>query len=165
MRPVLGVFTTSPALSDPTGDHPAGLDPDTGLTEVDDVSAEAYLRAPVTGDVYWVGPAFITNDDIESAEAALPPGGVQAWVVIPQFTTEGAAKFRAATATMAQEPVASPTRRIAIVVDGEVIEAPILAAEVGPEGLDPNHVVIDVGFDDDPDSEQRAVELASALSR
>ena len=55
-RPVLGVFPESPALTDPDGTHPDGLDPESGLTIVDDSSQEAYLASTDGLIVYHVGP-------------------------------------------------------------------------------------------------------------
>ena len=167
MRPVLGSFTVSPALADPNGDHPASVDPGTGLTIVDDVATEAYLNEPFTDQVLWVGPAFLTGADIESAEAFLvsgpADGGDDSWMVVPEFTPQGRAKFRAATTAMAQEPAGSPPRQLAIVVDGEVISAPWVADDVGPEGLDPDVVVITIFGADNP--RQAAEDLAAILQR
>jgi hypothetical protein len=79
-RPVLDVYEESPATE---------LTTDAGLTE------EAYLLEPATGLVYRVGPAFLTGDDIASAEAIFVPGPdgqpeLAGWVVVPRFTADGA---------------------------------------------------------------------------
>ena len=96
MRPVLGIFPVSPALSDPDGKHPASLNPETGLTV--DETTESYLLEPATGHIYWVGPAFVTGADIQSAEARSEnQGAVDLWVVVPVFTSEGNKKSRVAT--------------------------------------------------------------------
>lgn len=166
MRPVLAVFSVSPAVADPDGDHPASVDAETGITIVDDVTTEAYLYEAATGLIYWVGPAFLTGADIESAEALLvsgPNGAVASWVVVPEFTAEGRQKFRTATAALAQEPTESPTRQLAIVIDGAVILAPAVADGVGPKGLDPDTVVISVH--DTDNAQQEAEDLAATLRR
>jgi len=155
MRPVLAIFPLSPAINDPDGEHPASVDPELGITVDDDVNTEAYLLDPLTGAVYWVGPAFLTGVDIRGGEAQFTAGqtGFGAWVVVPSFSSEGGEKFREATAALALQPVGSPTRQLAIVVDGEVTSAPAVAEEVGPEGLDPSAVVITIGAGSDQEAE------------
>lgn len=169
MRPVYSIVQTSPALTDPDGDHPDNLDPVTGLSDPDDVTAEiAYLPADDGFGVYVVGPAFLTGADMEGGRAQFSgTGGVGsagAWVVVPEFTDEGGEKFRAATGELATYPIGSPQRQLAIVVDGVVSSAPVVASEVDPnEGLDPNQVVITIGSSDSPQAD--AEDLAAALQR
>jgi ribosomal protein L11 len=50
-----------------------------------------------------------------------------------------------------------------MVVDGEVLSAPFLAPTVGPDGLEPDSVVITVGATDE--AQQMAVDLAATLQR
>ena len=160
MRPVLGVFPESPAVTDPEGDHPPGLDSDTGLTVKLHADEEAYLPSPYSFEVYRVGPAFLTEADIKGAEARFT--GAQAgggWVVVPMFTEVGGELFRDATGALTQYPAGDPRRQLAIVINGEVISAPMLATNVGPEGLDPEQVVITVA------GQEEAEELAAALGR
>jgi protein-export membrane protein SecD len=167
-RPVLDLVDVSPALSDPEGDHPANLDPVTGLSDPDDANADiAYLPDEDGLFVYVVGPAFLTGADMKGGRAAFQPtggvGGAGGWVVVPEFTDDGGEKFRQATGELATYPVGSAQRRLAIVVDGVVGSAPFVAEDVDPaEGLDPNHVVITVGTSADPQAE--AEDLASILN-
>jgi len=163
MRPVIAVFPESPALTDPDGNHPASVDPVLGITITDDVTTAAYLLEPSSGLVYWVAPAFLTGADIRGGEAQFTTGqtGFGQWVVFPEFTSDGGEKFRSATAALALEPIGSPTRQLAIVVDAEVTSAPAVAADVGPEGLDPNGVVITVGSTEGQQTE--AEDLAAIL--
>lgn len=169
-RPVLGVFPESPAITDPEGDHPEGLDPETGLTSEDDVAAEAYLAelAPdgSTLIVYHVGPAFLTGVDMVGGQAQFSGagglGGAGGWVVVPEFTGEGGEKFRDATGELAGFGFGDPRRQLAIVVDGVVTSAPQVAEDVDPsQGLDPNQVVITIGNPENPEAE--AQDLASIL--
>jgi protein-export membrane protein SecD len=161
-RPVLAIFPESPAIADPDGDHPEGLDPTTGLTVDDDVETEAYLpELDPDGEVvvvYHVGPAFLVGADMQGGEARFSGtgghGGAGGWVVVPEFTDQGGEKFRAATGELAGFTLGDPQRRLAIVVDGTVTSAPEVAAGVDPgQGLDPNQVVITVGNPDDPEAE------------
>lgn len=149
--------TTAPAPA------PENIDPDTGLTIVDNVDQTSYLQGQ-DGLIYKVGPAFLTGADITGAEAGFNSGfsGGSGFVVDPAFTSDGGEKFRAATAQLSQFPVGDPRRQMAIVVDGEVVSAPQIAAEVAPgEGLDPNAVYITIGQSDEPQAE--AEDLATIL--
>jgi len=164
-RPVLDIAATSPALTDPEGDHPDNLDPVTGLSDPDDVNADiAYLGSQDGSFVYIVGPAFLTGADMKGGRAQFSgSSGSSGWVVVPEFTSEGGEKFRQATGELAANPVGSPERRLAIVVDGVVTSAPEVAAGVSPDtGLDPNAVVITIGTSDDPQAE--AEDLAAILN-
>jgi len=167
-RPVLDIAATSPALTDPEGDHPDNLDPVTGLSDPDDVTADiAYLGSQDGTFVYVAGPAFLTGADMKGGRAQFSgtggPGGAGGWVVVPEFTSEGGEKFRVATGELAAYPVGSPERRLAIVVDGVVTSAPEVAAGVSPDtGLDPNAVVITIGTSDSPQAE--AEDLAAILN-
>jgi preprotein translocase subunit SecD len=70
--------------------------------------------------------ALVDHTDIQSAEVQQSSAG-QSYDVVITFTAEGARKLRAATA-------AAIGRRLAIVIDGIVIIAPTLQAEI-PEGI------------------------------
>jgi protein-export membrane protein SecD len=164
-RPVLDRVLQSPALTDPEGNHPDNLDPVTGLSDPDDVdSAIAYLPSKDGTVVYVVGPAFLTGVDMKGGRAQFSGGSVSSgWVVVPEFTKEGGEKFREATGELAGNPIGSPTRQLAIVVDGVVTSAPAVAEDVNPAtGLDPNAVVITIGNPDDPQA--AAEDLASILN-
>jgi len=153
-RPVLGQYIESPALTDPAGDHPDGLDPVTGLTVEDDVTIRAYLPERDEIFIYDVDAAFLTGADVTGAEVVFQQqtfGGQ--WVVVPEFTDEGGEKFRQATAELASFPAGDPRRQLAIVVDGIVISAPEVSLDTGPEGLDPNAVVITIGVSEDAQEE------------
>jgi preprotein translocase subunit SecD len=141
---------------------PPNIDPETGLTIIDDPTQESYLIAEDGVTIYYVGPAFLFGSDIADAEAAFVGTSSSAgeWVVDPSFTEEGGEKFREATAILAQEPVGSPTRSLAIVVDDVVFSAPAVAPDVGPEGLDPNNVIITIGGEN---QEEEARDLATIL--
>lgn len=166
-RPVFAFFFESPALSNPELDHPPGLDPVTGLSIVDDPNVAVYLAAEPDAEtgivaVYHLGPVFLTGADLEGGKTQLGGHSGTEWVVVPEFTSEGGEKFREATKILAAQPPGSPTRQMAIVVDGIVISAPAVQENVSPaEGLDPDQVVITIGNPDNPQAE--ADDLASFL--
>jgi preprotein translocase subunit SecD len=154
-RPVLGIYVESPALTNPTGVHPDGLDPVTGLTIEDDVTMRAYLGERDTIFIYDVDAAFLTGTDITGAQVQFQPqsfGGE--FVVVPEFTDEGGEKFRLATAQLASYPAGDPRRQLAIVVDGVVISAPEVRVGTDPvNGLDPDAVVITLGSSENAEEE------------
>ncbi|MDH3729778.1 MAG: protein translocase subunit SecD [Acidimicrobiia bacterium] len=154
--------TTSTTVPDPLADVviPPGVDPDTGVTIVDDPEAPAYLVEPTSGLIYFVGDALVLGSDITNASAG---NQGQGWVVDPDFTSEGARKFEEATRQLAAFPVGSDQRRFAIVLDGEVVSAPTIAEGVtAAEGLDAGQVQITIGFgNEDPQAE--AEDLATVL--
>ncbi len=172
-RAVLGEFPVSPAIAAPEGDHPDGLDPETGLTVEDDITKRAYLPSQDETVVYDVDGIVVTTPngtvefptgaDITDARVQFSSTGFGGqWVVVPEFTAEGGEKFRQATGYLALFPPGSPQRQLAIVVDGVVFSAPAVADEVTPgEGLDPNAVIITVGNAEN--AEQEAENLAAIL--
>jgi preprotein translocase subunit SecD len=136
---------------------PDNLDPDSGLTIIDDVATQAFLISS-DGLVYWVDGAFLTGSDITDARAQFTGTSGSGWVVVPEFTSEGAVKFEAATAELSLFAVGDPRRQLAIVVDGSVESAPQIAADVAPGvGLDAGAVVITVG------GQEEAEDLATLL--
>ncbi len=162
--------TTTTTLADPLADvvFPPGVDPETGLTIVDDPTQEAWLLEESTGLIYHVGPALVLGADITGAQAGFQGGGstgsfVQGWVVDPDFTSEGAQRFEDATKVLAGFPVGDPRRRFAIVLDGTVVSAPQVAAEVTPtEGLSAQAVQITIGSGT-ADPQREAEDLATVL--
>lgn len=142
---------------------PENIDPETGLTIVDDPTEISYLLDPASFTFYKVGPAFLTGADIAGAAPGFNPGaGSGGWVVDPDFTAAGGEAFRQATAQLSTQPIGSPQRQLAIVVDGEVFSAPQVAADTPfGEGLDPNTVIITIGAAEDPQAE--AEDLATIL--
>lgn len=145
---------------------PPGVDPQTGITIVDDPSQEAWLREDSSGLIYHVGAALVLGSDITGATAGFSGGGTASaggYVVDPDFTSAGGRRFEEATKMLAQFPVGSPQRRFAIVLDGNVVSAPQVAEGVTPEqGLSASSVVITIGTGGaDPQAE--AEDLATVL--
>jgi protein-export membrane protein SecD len=134
-------LSTEPgATTSTTTTLPANVDPLTGLTIVDDPAASSYL--PSTGnflgqpvpEVLYVGPAELLGADVADAIPGFDPSRAQ-WVINLDLTSEGAEKFATLTGEAAGFPSDSPQRRIAIVLDGEVVAAPSVADDVGLEGI------------------------------
>jgi preprotein translocase subunit SecD len=149
---------------------PPNIDPETGLTIVDDPTQEAYL-ASTSGcassgigitlpEVLHVGPAALLGSDVADAIPGFDPNQGR-WVVSLDLTGEGATKFATITGRAAQQPTGSPQRCIAIVLDGQVITAPAVAADVGPEGITGGRAQITFGTG--ADEEQQAKDTAAIL--
>ncbi|MDE0139821.1 MAG: protein translocase subunit SecD [bacterium] len=153
---------------------PDGVDPETGLTIEDDINADRSLL-PEYDDlgnivaVYEVGPAdisahrqgicnhgldcsrlptvpsLLTGAEVASALALFGQHADSAWTVQLNMTGEGAGRFAAVTGLLAQYPLGTPNRRLAIVLDGAVVSAPEISAGVGPDGISGGTAVITLG--------------------
>lgn len=159
---VLGRFSESPALTNPEGEHPPGLDPTTGLTMDLDPNVEAYLPVVEWDEVFWVSPAFVFGRDVVGAEA-VPLSTV--WVVDPQFSAEGDEKFRVATAELTEFSPWDDRRSIAAVVDGRLQSAPYLSEFLDRgDSLDPDiyYIVVHVGDEDAAEAVAAAIRRAAS---
>jgi preprotein translocase subunit SecD len=164
--------TTSTSTTAPTTPTtlPPNINPLTGLTIVDDPTQEAYL--PSTGgcasaglgvvlpEVLQVGPAALLGEDVADAIPGFDPNQAQ-WVIGLQLTSAGANKFALVTGAAAQQPLGSPQRCIAIVLDGEVVAAPSVSSDVGPEGIVGGSAQITFG--NTPADEEEARDTAALL--
>lgn len=143
--------TTTTAAPTTTTTLPPNVDPETGLTLVDDpAAATAYLPGTITSvigeipAVLTVGPAQLVGSDVADAVPGFNPSNAQ-WVINLDLTSEGADKFAEMTAAAATQSQGSPQRQIAIVLDGEVIASPAVAADVGAEGITGGRALITFG--------------------
>ncbi len=127
-------------------DRPDTVDPVTGLTIEDDPSQVSFL--PYTDSFFGVeqsvvlelGPAEVLGTDV--AQAVPQFTGAQ-WAVSLDLTGEGGDKFADLTGEAALYNDAR--RRIAIVLDGEVLTAPEVNQDIGPEGITGGRAQITVG--------------------
>jgi protein-export membrane protein SecD len=142
--------TTAPATTTTMPPLPPNVDPETGLTLVDDPGETAYLAGTMTSvlgeipAILTVGPAQLVGSDVADAVPGFNPASAQ-WVINLDLTSEGADKFAAMTAAAATQSQGSPQRQIAIVLDGEVIASPAVAADVGAEGITGGRALITFG--------------------
>jgi protein-export membrane protein SecD len=117
----------------------------------------------VIGDipaVLTVGPAQLLGEDVADAVPGFNPSSAQ-WVINLDLTAEGAEKFAAMTAAAATQSQGSPQRQIAIVLDGEVIASPAVAADVGAEGITGGRALITFGAS--AADEEEATDTAAIL--
>lgn len=158
--------TTTTAQPGTTTTLPDNVDPATGLTIVDDPTQQAYLPGTVSSvigevpAVLTVGPAELVGADVADAVPGFNPANAQ-WVINLDLTGEGAQKFAELTAAAATQSQGSPQRQIAIVLDGEVIASPAVAADVGAEGITGGRALITFGNGEG--DEQAAKDTAAIL--
>ena len=161
-EPTTTTTTTTTTTEPPV--IPDDIDPETGLSLADDPEKNVYLPDE-SGAVYSLGPAFLTGADLTGAEpgfSGVQVGGGGGWTVDPSFTSEGGDKFEAATGVLSTFTYGDPRRQMAIVLDGTVISAPSIAAEVAPgETLPADTVVITIGASEDAQAE--AEDLSTVL--
>ena len=144
-RPVLGVPDTLPDATPPPGsaaaEDPAPLDEEVILTDEDD--------SPVR-----LGPSALTGDSVSRAAAEFQSG--TGWLVSIRFRGDGGRRWAELTGEAACAPVGDPKRRVAIVLDREVISSPQVATDVRcGEGITGGDTVITGGF-----SQREARDLA-----
>ena len=143
--------TTSPPPSTTTT-LPPGVDGGTGFTITDDPSREAYLplkdEAGSTVDAFKVGPAALIGTDVADALPLFDTNQGQ-WIVQLDLSAQGADRFARLTQAAASYPggiFPDPRRKIAIVLDGEVITAPPVSDDVDPTtGITGGRAIISIG--------------------
>ncbi len=84
------------------------------------------------GDSLEVGPTVIQGDQIGGATAVQREQSVE-WVVAIDFKGDGGGTWADITGKAACNPDGDPKRRIAIVLDGEIISSPQVNTDVGCE--------------------------------
>ncbi|HLZ37915.1 MAG TPA: protein translocase subunit SecD [Mycobacteriales bacterium] len=77
-----------------------------------------------TGERLRLGPAALTGDDVGKAAAELDPQAGLQWYVTVDFRGAGQREWAQLTARAACAPVGDPARRVAIVLDREIISSP-----------------------------------------
>jgi len=82
------------------------------------------------GEFLEVGPSVLSGDDITGADAVQRENSVD-YVVSLSFSGEGGDAWQQVTGDAACNPVGDPKRRVAIVLDGEVITSPEVNPGIG----------------------------------
>jgi SecD/SecF fusion protein len=109
-HPVVDVAGTNPEAA-PVAPRPSPAAP--GATQLPDES----------GQPLQLGATALTGDDVDSAEAVTDPQ-LGRWEVNVDFRGSGQEKWTDLTAKAACAPAGDPQRRVAIVLDDEVISSP-----------------------------------------
>jgi SecD/SecF fusion protein len=132
-HPVVGTPPPTPAGETPTP-APAAADGEQVLPDED-------------GQPVRIGRSALTGDGVDGAEAELDPQGLTRWSVTVDFKGSGGSAWQQLTAAAACAAPNDPTRRVAIVLDDQVISSPQVDPSVPCEGrhrrrLDPDHRVV-----------------------
>jgi len=94
------------------------IPPGAGTTAVNDEDGQPIL----------VGPALLDGNGVEDADAGLPPDGLGSWVVSVAFNGKGAPEWRDLVSRACESTEGG--RRIAIMLDQEVISSPTVQPEL-----------------------------------
>ena len=99
------------------------------MSIADNPEFESYILSVNSGYpvIYRLGPAELTGNDIADAIAVFPENE---WIVSLEFKDESASLFTDLTKKLANEN--GEQRKLAIVLDGEVVSAPGIAFDVDP---------------------------------
>ncbi len=117
---------------------------------------EALVLAGQAGERLRLGPAAVTGEAVGGATAALNGDLTARWQVEVDFRGQGGGQWAELTGQAACAPVEDPRRRVAIVLDREVISSPQVSSEVGcGEGITGGTTVITGQF-----TEREAKDLA-----
>lgn len=142
-RPVLGAAPAEPgtgagaAASPVPAASPLAASPSTAssptvpppaATSSPPVSGAEIVLPDEEGRRLRLGPATVSGKDIADADAAA--AGPAGWRVTLDFHDEGAEAWRTLTGAAACAPDGDPRRRVAIVLDGEVISSPQVGRNV-----------------------------------
>lgn len=89
-----------------------------------DRAADALVLPDEDGQRLRLGPAVIAGEQVGGADAAQDAQGLGQWVVNVDFAGDGGDAYRQVTADAACRPPGDPRRRVAIVLDEEIISSP-----------------------------------------
>ncbi|HJQ77515.1 MAG TPA: protein translocase subunit SecD [Acidimicrobiia bacterium] len=116
------------------------------------------------GEELVLGPVAVSGEEVETAIPFFDSQGSAQWVVSLQFRSEGAEQWAELTGEAACAPPGDPVRRIAIVLDDEVISSPGVAGNVSCGiGITGGGTIITGGFTEDEATELAALIQAGAL--
>ena len=133
-HPVLG-------LAEPAAEEPAPTQPP--------ASSDELVLADEDGGRLRLGPAALTGEAVGDARAELDPQAQVRWQVAIEFQGDGGRRWAELTGEAACQPPGDPTRRVAIVLDRQVISSPQVDPSVACEqGIGGGQTVITGDFTD-----------------
>ena len=152
-HPVLGApdaaAPTSTTSAPPASAPPPGVAP----------AAEELVLDDEDGSPVRLGPARLTGDLVGGAQAAFDTEGGGGWRVTVDFRGQGERQWAALTGETACAPAGDPARRVAIVLDRDVVSSPQVDPSVAcREGITGGSTEITGDF-----SEREAKELALVI--
>ena len=116
-RPVLGV-DAGPAQTPSSGPPPPPQGPEDEIFESED------------GEELRLGPPALAGEAVGSARAQVAVDLGASWHVVVSFRGDGGRQWAALTGEAACAPAGDPRRRVAIVLDREVVSSPQVSPEV-----------------------------------
>ncbi|MGH8894933.1 MAG: protein translocase subunit SecD [Actinomycetes bacterium] len=123
-HPVLGI--EAPEQPTPSGSPSPSPSP----SATADPSKDEIVIEDEGGQPLRLGPAELTGDGVEGAQAAIDTTSGGGWYVTIDFKGPGGDSWAKLTGTAACAPPGDPTRRVAIVLDDQVISSPQVNPEV-----------------------------------
>jgi SecD/SecF fusion protein len=133
-HPVLGL--AEPAAEEPTPTEPPANTDELALADED-------------GGRLRLGPAALTGEAVGDARAELDPQFQTTWQVAIEFQGDGGRRWAELTGEAACQPPGDPTRRVAIVLDRQVISSPqVDPSVVCGQGIGGGQTVITGDFTD-----------------
>ncbi len=135
-HPVLGIATPTPTPTptptDAASDAPTDSASDTPTPTPSPSAADGELVLPdESGQEVRLGPSALTGEGVDGAAAEIDPQGLGGWFVSIDFKGSGGDAWKDLTGTAACAPPGDPTRRVAIVLDDQVISSPQVDPSVG----------------------------------
>ncbi|MGQ0464701.1 MAG: protein translocase subunit SecD [Sporichthyaceae bacterium] len=110
---------------------------ETGRTATPGPDGEGRLILPDEGgasSLILTATPGLTGAGVGGAERTVEAGGTGRWKVVVDFNSAGESQWRTLTGQAACAPAGDPKRRIAIVLDGEVVSSPQVDPSVPCEG-------------------------------
>jgi SecD/SecF fusion protein len=134
LHPVLG-------LAEPAAGEPAPTRPPANTDEL--------VLADEGGGRLRLGPAALTGEAVGDARAELDPQAQVRWQVAIEFQGDGGRRWAELTGEAACQPADDPRRRVAIVLDRQIISSPQVDPSVACEqGIGGGQTVITGDFTD-----------------
>jgi len=116
------------------------------------------------GEDLVLGPAAVTGEQVETAGAIFEAQGLSQWVVSIQFRADGGDAWANLTSEAACAAPGSPNRRVAIVLDSQVISSPAVASDIGcGVGITGGTTVVTGNFSEEDANELALLIRAGAL--
>ncbi|MEU6227319.1 protein translocase subunit SecD [Streptomyces sp. NPDC047042] len=111
-----------------------------------------------------LGPTVLTGESVKDAEAVLDQQQMSGWTVDLTFRGQAGKDWARVTGAAACAPQGAPERRVAIVLDGKVLSAPAVNADVACQvGISGGSTQITGGFDREEARDLAALVKGGAL--
>ena len=134
------------AEPEPNGEGGAGEQP---ATTAPPAGEDGLVLADEGGGRLRLGPAAVTGEAVGDARAELDPQFQARWQVAIEFQGDGGRRWAELTGAAACQLPGDPTRRVAIVLDRQVISSPQVDPSVACEqGITGGQTVITGDFTD-----------------